>query len=184
MYHDLDSPPRGFDLFYQPTHEDAHHPAPQRISIEHPPRFSPIVADRGNHTDTIATPLPPDVEPLLTPATANEVSASQDEDLSSSTEAVTEDEDARSTSIGSNTALNQSETLSQEHDTHSQDVWAFDSALEAPEPPVLTDGRGRVVWSSMSASRSRSARTRAEQKAICDTHGDSLNSLTTPHSTS
>ncbi|CAL1714734.1 unnamed protein product [Somion occarium] len=38
------------------------------------------------------------------------------------------------------------------------DDWSS-SAHQLPDPPLLTDGRGRVVWSSMSASRSRRGRT-------------------------
>lgn len=162
MYSDPGTPPRAFDLFSQVTHEETHLLESNRISIEHP-RFSTIVTDRGDATDSPAVPLLSAGEPLA-PAAANEINPSQNVDAATYAGIVNEDEDTRPASLGSIPMLAQSE-VEQHEVSHTEDMWSFDPALQIPEPPVLTDGRGRVVWSSMSASRNRHARSRVEQKA-------------------
>lgn len=162
-----DDAPRAFDLFPQVPYEEAHYrplSESSRISIEPHAPFS-AVTDRNTNTEFTTTPSSPAERPLVSPP-PNETETTQYEAILSYVGNVAEAEDARPTSLGDIPTLTQSEEQPREdsHPPH-EDAWSFDSALQAPEPPVLTDGRGRVVWSAMSASRTRNARSRVEHKS-------------------
>ena len=54
--------------------------------------------------------------------------------------------------------------------------------LQEVDPPVLTDGRGRVVWSSTAASRVRKGRTISQQKPRCESSAVLTNDTDEPPS--
>lgn len=162
-------------------HLSAVSPLGASTPLEGHPRFSTVVHHRSHPTidmneDSQATSsmkadeLPNSSEPT-SPTHEVAESCSIRDDFKMPGEAAIPDDDIRtSASLPSDDIppLRPSVSLPDVHSQRAELRSLPELELQEVDPPVLTDGRGRVVWSSTAASRVRKGRTISQQKPRCE----------------